>query len=57
MSGTDKIQNAADKVAGKAKEAAGRATDDPALEAEGHTDQQAASVKQAGEHVKDVFKH
>ncbi|PPK97420.1 uncharacterized protein YjbJ (UPF0337 family) [Kineococcus xinjiangensis] len=57
MSGTDKIQNAAQKAAGKAKEAAGRATGDPSLEAEGHTDQQSASVKQAGEHVKDVFKH
>ena len=57
MSGTDKIENAAEKLGGKAKEAAGRATGDPALEAEGHTDQQAASVKQAGEQIKDVFKH
>ncbi|GAB7191622.1 hypothetical protein NUM3379_23300 [Kineococcus sp. NUM-3379] len=52
----DKAQNAAEKAAGKAKEAAGSATGDERLEAEGRTDQGAASVKQAGENVKDVFK-
>jgi uncharacterized protein YjbJ (UPF0337 family) len=52
----DKIQNAAQDVAGKAKEAAGKATDNSKLEAEGHKDQAAASAKKTGEDVKDVFK-
>ena len=53
----DKAANAADKAAGKAKEAAGQAAGDERLEAEGHADQSSASLKQAGENVKDVFKH
>ncbi len=53
----DKIGNQADNLAGKAKEATGRATDDPGLEAEGKADQSVADVKQAGEKVKDAFKH
>lgn len=53
----DKIENAAEKAAGKAKEAAGRASDDERLEAEGRTDQSKADLKDAGEKVKDAFKH
>jgi uncharacterized protein YjbJ (UPF0337 family) len=53
----DKISNAAEKVSGKAKEAAGRASDDERLEAEGRTDQSKADIKDAGEKVKDAFKH
>jgi uncharacterized protein YjbJ (UPF0337 family) len=52
----DKIENAAEKMGGKAKEASGRATDDPGLEAEGKMDQSKADLKQAGEKVKDAFK-
>lgn len=52
----DKIKNAAEDLKGKAKEAAGKLTDNEKLEAEGHGDQAKASVKQAGEDVKDVFK-
>lgn len=52
---SDKVQNAAQDVAGKAKEAAGKATDNPKLEAEGHKDQAAASAKKVGEDVKDAF--
>ncbi|HEU4666896.1 MAG TPA: CsbD family protein [Arthrobacter sp.] len=52
----DKIDNAAEKLAGKAKEATGRASDDPGLEAEGRMDQSKADLKQAGEKVKDAFK-
>ena len=52
----DKIQNAAEDLAGKAKEATGKATDDHSLEAEGKTDQAGASAKKVGEDVKDVFK-
>jgi uncharacterized protein YjbJ (UPF0337 family) len=53
----DKISNAAEKVSGKAKEATGRATDDERLEAEGRGDQSKADLKDAGEKVKDAFKH
>ena len=56
MALSDKIQNAAQDVAGKAKEAVGKATDNDKLEAEGHKDQASASVKKTGEDVKDVFK-
>lgn len=52
----DKIDNAADKLAGKGKEAAGNATDDDSLKAEGQTDQAKSDVKQAGEKLKDAIK-
>jgi len=52
----DKIENAAEKMGGKAKEATGKATDDERLEAEGQMDQSKADLKQAGEKVKDAFK-
>ncbi len=53
----DKIRNAAEDVAGKAKEAAGKVTDNERLEAEGRADQTEADVKQTGEKAKDVFKN
>jgi uncharacterized protein YjbJ (UPF0337 family) len=56
VSAADKIKNAAQDVAGKAKEAAGGAKDDDQLRAEGQKDQAAADLKQRGEHVKDAFK-
>ncbi len=52
----DKIDNAAEKLGGKAKVASGRASDDPGLEAEGKMDQTKADLKQAGEKIKDAFK-
>ncbi|MCM3614230.1 CsbD family protein [Microbacterium enclense] len=52
----DKIKNAAEDIAGKAKEAFGKGTDNERLEAEGQADQSKAHVKQAGENVKDAFK-
>jgi uncharacterized protein YjbJ (UPF0337 family) len=52
----DKIKNAAQDIAGKAKEKLGDASDDTSLQAEGQNDQAGASLKQAGENVKDVFK-
>ncbi|MEV1142232.1 CsbD family protein [Micromonospora sp. NPDC049799] len=51
----DKIGNASEEAAGKVKEGAGRATGDERLEAEGRGDQTSASVKQAGEKIKDAF--
>jgi uncharacterized protein YjbJ (UPF0337 family) len=52
----DKISNAAEDLAGKAKEAAGKATDNDRLEAEGQKDQVKADAKKVGESVKDEFK-
>lgn len=52
----DKIDNAAEKMAGKGKEAAGDATDDSTLKTEGQTDQAKADLKQSGEKVKDALK-
>jgi uncharacterized protein YjbJ (UPF0337 family) len=57
MSGTDKLKNAAEDAGGKAKEAVGRVTGDRDTEAEGRTDQSKADLKNAGEKVKDAFKH
>lgn len=56
MSLKDKLSNAAEDATGKIKEFTGKASDDRGLEAEGHADQTEASLKQAGEHVKDAFK-
>lgn len=52
----DKIDNAAQKLAGKGKEAAGEATDDSSLKAEGQTDQAKSDLKQSGEKIKDALK-
>lgn len=56
MSAADKIKNAAQDVAGKAKEAVGGAKDDDELRREGQKDQAAADLKQRGEHIKDAVK-
>ena len=56
MATGDKIDNTAEDVAGKVKEGVGKATDDEKLESEGKTDQAAASVKQAGEKIKDALR-
>jgi uncharacterized protein YjbJ (UPF0337 family) len=57
MSATDKIKNAIDDAEGKAKEALGRVTGDRQTENEGRADQSKADLKDAGEKVKDAFKH
>ena len=56
MSAVDKLKNKAQEVTGQGKEHVGKATGNESLEAEGHKDQAAGNVKQAGEKVKDVFK-
>ncbi len=53
----DKISNAAEEAKGKVKEATGKMTDNERLEAEGKIDLAKANAKQAGEDVKDTFKH
>ena len=57
MSATDKIKNALDDAEGKAKEALGHVTGDRKTENEGRADQSKADLKDAGEKVKDAFKH
>ena len=57
MSATDKAKNAIEDVEGKAKEAAGRVTGDRDTEEEGRKDQAKSDLKNAGENVKDAFKH
>ncbi|GAA2082160.1 MULTISPECIES: CsbD family protein [Microbacterium] len=52
----DKIKNAAEDIAGKAKETIGKVTNNERLEAEGKADQVKADAKKAGEDVKDTFK-
>jgi uncharacterized protein YjbJ (UPF0337 family) len=56
MSGTDKLNNKAEELAGKGKESLGEATGDRDLQAEGEKDQAKGNLKQAGEKVKDAFK-
>ncbi|MHA3947785.1 CsbD family protein [Cellulomonas bogoriensis] len=56
MGTDDKARNTGEDWKGKAKEATGSATGDEQLEAEGKADQSKASLKQAGEKVKDVFR-
>jgi CsbD-like. len=57
MSGTDKAKNAIEDAEGKAKEALGKATGDQSTENEGKADQAKSDLKNAGEKVKDAFKH
>ncbi|MCA2214423.1 CsbD family protein [Jidongwangia harbinensis] len=57
MAFDDKVGNKSEEIGGKVKEGVGRATDDEQLEAEGKTDQTTSNLKQAGEKIKDAFKH
>ncbi|WP_395727732.1 CsbD family protein [Nakamurella sp.] len=52
----DKAANTGQDLGGKVKEAAGKVTGNRDLEAEGKGDQASASVKQAGEKIKDAAK-
>jgi uncharacterized protein YjbJ (UPF0337 family) len=57
VSATDKANNKIEEAGGKAKEAVGKATGDKSTENEGRKDQASADLKNAGEKVKDAFKH
>jgi uncharacterized protein YjbJ (UPF0337 family) len=57
MSATDKMKNAIEDVEGKAKEALGRVSGDRSTENEGRKDQAKSDLKDAGEKVKDAFRH
>jgi uncharacterized protein YjbJ (UPF0337 family) len=52
----NKTRNTAEKVKGQMKAAAGRATGDRRLEAEGRAGKTRATLKQAGQKVKDAFR-
>jgi uncharacterized protein YjbJ (UPF0337 family) len=57
MGTDDKRNNAVEDAKGKVKEKVGQVTDDEELERQGRNDQRKADMKQAGEKVKDAFKH
>lgn len=57
MSALDKAKNAVEDIEGKAKEGLGSATGDKSTENEGKRDQAKSDLKDAGENVKDAFKH
>ena len=56
MSIEDKLKNKVEDLGGKAKEAIGKTTGDGDTRNEGRVDQAKASLKDAGEKVKDAFK-
>ncbi|MHC5795686.1 CsbD family protein [Lacisediminihabitans sp. FW035] len=55
MSADNDIKNTAQDLLGKGKEAVGKATNNDSLVAEGKADQAKASVKKAGENIKDAL--
>jgi uncharacterized protein YjbJ (UPF0337 family) len=57
MSTVDKAKHAVEDAAGKAKEGIGKVSGDKSTENEGKGDQAKADLKNAGEKVKDAFKH
>lgn len=57
MGNDDKVENKVDDLTGKAKETTGKVTGNDELERDGKTDQAKSDVKDAGEKVKDAFKH
>ena len=57
VSGTDKVKNTVQDVGGKTKQAVGKVTGNTSKEAEGRADQAKSDMKNAGEKVKDAFKH
>jgi uncharacterized protein YjbJ (UPF0337 family) len=57
VSGTDKVKNTVQDVGGKTKETVGKVTGNADKQAEGRADQAKSDLKNAGEKVKDSFKH
>ncbi|MGO9506020.1 MAG: CsbD family protein [Mycobacterium sp.] len=56
MGADDKVKNKIEDAGGRAKEAIGKVTGDKDTKNEGRVDQAKASLKDAGEKVKDAFK-
>ncbi|WP_433723166.1 CsbD family protein [Nocardia sp. CA-129566] len=57
MGTADKARNKAEQLSGKAKEKFGAATGDEQKKQEGKSDQTKSHLKDAGEKVKDAFRH
>jgi uncharacterized protein YjbJ (UPF0337 family) len=57
VSAIDKAKNKTEELGGKAKEKVGQLTGDTSTENEGKGDQAKSNLKDAGEKVKDAFKH
>lgn len=57
MSFADKFKNTLQSLKGKGKQRVGGATGNRHMQAEGDVDQTKGDLKQAGENVKDAFKH
>ena len=57
MSGKNKARNTKQDLEGKAKEATGKVTGDRDTQLKGKSDQAQSDLKQAGEKVKDAFRH
>ena len=57
MGADDKVRDKAEELTGKGKKTAGRVIGDEEMEAEGRAEEAKGDLKQAGEKVKDVFKH
>ena len=55
MGAVDKAKHTVEKTAGKVKEQLGKHSDNKDMQAEGKADQTKASLKNAGENVKDAF--
>ncbi len=55
MGTDDKAANKVEELQGSAKEKIGAATGDEDLQAQGQADQSKASLKQAGEKIKDAL--
>ena len=53
----DKARNKTQQAKDKAKEITGRATSNRDLEAKGKADRKKSKAKQAGENVRDAFRH
>jgi uncharacterized protein YjbJ (UPF0337 family) len=56
VSEKDKLKNKGREVRGKTKEVLGEDAGKPSLAREGRSEKRKASLKQAGEKVKDAFK-
>jgi uncharacterized protein YjbJ (UPF0337 family) len=57
VSALDKAENAVEDAKGKAKEGVGSATGNKSTENEAKKNQVKSDLKDAGENVKDAFKH
>jgi uncharacterized protein YjbJ (UPF0337 family) len=56
MGMADKFDNKMRELRGRVKRNTGEVTGDPALEAEGRSEEMGAHLRQTGERIKDVFR-